>query len=339
MGRLARKRKIKAVDPFSRRQSEITKQLREGKDVAPKADDMDLIQAPGQVATTGRESSKPRKRSRSPSADPGPETRNDADETSHNQRETKGEPRAKRPAMPQLERLPSESLRVFRGRLREAARRAIQETKTGSLRHVSKTRRDYLATRSERRLEKKEGRAVALLTRRPDAHVPLAARLELPKDVAIERAVLQRRDAVFGEQVKAPPELQVSNKLARRALAHGRTRTMAESLLLGAHATVAAHRHPDGHPHHQDDDDDDNDDDDGDDDGGAARAAGHGHGTKGWIGRKTEVASGATGSSSGDVRSTVLREYARMRDRKSHLRPASSAGAVLPRSASMEFSC
>ncbi|KAA0151705.1 hypothetical protein FNF29_04392 [Cafeteria roenbergensis] len=351
MGRLASKRRVKSLDPFSKTGG---KALPAGgtrvstMDLAPRGGDDDeyrglkrlpsFLQPEGGIEGIGpgaKRRAKKRRREEKAAAGGGGKASKAADGSKARADGGKGAgsaggpgssaaaaaapaeaAAAKRPAatlMPQLERQAGESLRKFKGRLREAAKAAMlhNREKGGGYRRVSESRRSYMNRKAAHQKNQRAAKLVSKAESKPglggqllrglhgktvlptsdhddsdsDSDGPQAV---VPKDIEIEQAVLARGVHTFGERAEAPPEIRLTGRLARMAPAK-RTLTEAERLMLRAaeaKSKAAARTGAATKRDHGDDDSDSGDE-------GAGRA--------GWQGglHRRERALGRGGSSTG----------------------------------------
>lgn len=272
MGRLASKRRIKSVDPFSktggvaRRSGNIKAP---STDLAPKAgsetffSQKKLIWTPGSAKPGFLSRKRPSKSSAKRERPSGASTiAPKAKETAAAAAKSKETP-STAPAktlMPQLERQPGESLRKFKARLREAAKAAMMHNRDhqGGFRRVSDSRRAYMSRKANHEKNKHAAKLVDKAEKRPELGTALLAGIQhqkrhrtgsesdsenngsgrpagsgallVPKDIAIEQAVLSRGVTWFGDRAMEPPELRPTGRLARM-LPGSRTATAAERML------------------------------------------------------------------------------------------------------------
>jgi hypothetical protein len=239
MGRVSRHKKIKAIDPFSKTHG--VARLPAGKtpaamDLAPKRTDEDSTLSRRRTVP-GLGGAGPVKKYK-----PARATKRPRDEDVAEGDDSRPAASDKKPKMPQLERQPGESLRQFRTRLRETAKLAMlhNREKAGGFRTVSEARRAYLERRSDGKRLKLEGKLLDAIEERPEAAGSILQRahgaVSLPKDLEIERRVMERAKVEFHERADAPPQLELSARLAHRVAAK-RTQTIAEKMLQQASKT------------------------------------------------------------------------------------------------------
>jgi len=277
MGRLSRKRKVKAMDPFSKTGGVVsTPGNKKGarRDLAPRGGDEDdrrgMRRLPRGLKPAGMDVVDERRVARKRRRDEelaGRAPKRAPQDPAKPAAEAKPKVKAA-PVMAQLERQPGESLRKFKTRLRDAAKVAMQanlESGAG-FRRVSDSRRSYMNRKSAHEKNKAAARLVRKAEAKPGLGMDLLSGLHgrtvlptsdtededaepaaslIPRDVAIEQAVLARADAGFGDRVFAPPELRPTGRLARLAPAR-RTATVAEKMLLSAGAARARKRREEG---------------------------------------------------------------------------------------------